>query len=85
MRLFAVPSRTRVRIHSGGMRWCDHRSEETMYKGVIFEATTTNCYCYYKGAKRRLLINPDIKTPDGIGIWQSDKQCEIVAAHRLPK
>lgn len=76
MRLFSVPPGRRVRITSKLIRWIEHQSEQTVAEGITWEGTTTNRYCFYKGAERRLIIRHTIPWP--AGIWQKDTNCEII-------
>lgn len=77
MRLFEIPPGQRVRVTSKLIRWVEHQSEQILGENITWEGTTTDRYCYYKAAERRLLIQHTVDWPE-FGIWQKDCECEIV-------
>ncbi len=77
MRLFAVPSGTRVRITSRLIRWAEGSAEISIAENIVWEGTTTDRYYYYKGARRRLIVNHTVNWPE-LGIWQKDCDCETI-------
>lgn len=78
MRLFQVPDKTRVRFTSKLIRWVEHRYQRTVAEDVTWEGTTTDRYFYYKGERRRLIVNHTVDFWDEYGIWQRDTECEII-------
>lgn len=77
MRLFDVPAQTRVRVVSKVIRWVERGSEQIVGQELTWEGTTTDSYYYFKGCRRRLLINHTIGVNE-FGIWQADVECEII-------
>ena len=77
MRLFQVSDGQRVRLTSKLIRWVEHHSIRKVGVGVTWEGTTTDKYFFYKGEKRRLLVDHTVNWPE-YGIWQKDTECEII-------
>jgi hypothetical protein len=80
MRLFKAPDKTRVRITSRLIRWVEHGAERPIAEEVTWEGTVTDRYYYYKGARRRLVVNHTVEFWDEYGVWQKDCECEIIPA-----
>jgi hypothetical protein len=85
MKLFDAPNRCRVKLTSKLVRWIDHHKEHVVAENVQFEADTTGKYFYYKGARRRLLINHSVTFWPEYGIWARDTHVEIVASPSATK
>lgn len=78
MRLFEVPSQTRVKITSKLIRWVEHGSEQVVGEMIVWEGITTGSYFHFKSQRRRLLVNHTIDI-DEFGIWQADCECEVIS------
>lgn len=76
MRLFTIPEGQRVRVTSRLIRWVEHGSESRVAEDVTWEGTTTNRYFYYKGYRRRLIIDHTLNWPE-YGVWQKDIEVEL--------
>lgn len=77
MKLFTIPSGRRVRI-KGTIRWIEHQTERLIAEEGVFEATTTNRYQFFRGVRRRMLINHNIPRWQRECVWQSDKEVELL-------
>lgn len=80
MELFDVPPNCRVKLTAKLIRWVDHRAEHNLGEHITFEATTTDRYFTYKGARRRLLIDHTLNYVKEYGIWQKNTDCEVIHA-----
>ena len=77
MRLFDVANGRRVRITSRLVQWIEGSAEFQVAENLSWEGVTTDRYFFYKGARRRLLVNHTVPWPE-YGIWQRDCECEIL-------
>jgi hypothetical protein len=75
-KLFDVPNGVRVRIKSKLIKWIEGRKETIIGSDLYYEAETTNRFEYYKGKRRRLLVNHNLDFWYRYGIWQIDTTCE---------
>lgn len=78
MQLFDVAAGKRVRITSRLIRWIERGVVSTLAENVTWEGTTTDRYFFYKGARRRLLVDHTAGFWQEYGIWQRDTTCEII-------
>lgn len=78
MTLFEVEAGRRVRLTSKTIRWSEHSSVLAVADNLTWEGTTTDRYFFYKGARRRLLVDHTIEAWDEYGVWQRDTTCEII-------
>ncbi len=78
MKLFNVADGQRVRVRARHLRWVDHRRQREVAKDITFEAITTKRYIYFRGAHRRLLINHTIPVFGAFGVWQANKEVELI-------
>ena len=76
--MFDVPPKTKVRIKAKLVRWMEGGQEKVLGRDVIWEGETTNKFYTAYGARRRLLINHNLKSWHHMGIWQSNVECEIM-------
>ena len=79
MNLFDVPAGVRVRVKAKHLRWIDRRRHREVAKDITFEAITTNKYVHFQGTHRRLLINHTIPVFGAFGVWQSNKEVELLS------
>jgi hypothetical protein len=77
MRLFQIPEGQRVRITSKLIRWVEYGSEQLVGDETTWEGTTTDRYFFYKGFKRRLIVDHTVEW-DEYGIWQKDTEAVTI-------
>jgi hypothetical protein len=76
MRLFEVDNDHRVRIKSNVVTYQDELADTVLGRDVVWEGTTTDYYCHYRGAMRRLIRDPNIKFHYNNHVWSRDLECE---------
>ena len=77
MRLFQIPDGQRVRITSKLIRWVEHGKEYLLNEETTWDGTTTKHYYFYKGCKRRLIVDHTVEW-DEYGIWQRDTEAVTI-------
>ena len=78
-RVFDVASGKRIRVYGKLIRWIEHGREIKVTSNTFWEGTTTGRYFTHRGVRRRLIVNHTIECSfSTYGIWQMDKECELV-------
>ena len=76
--LFDLPANTRIRITSTTVLWLERGTKRKVDENVTWEGTTTDVYYTHQGVRRRLIVNHTLDQWRDHGIWQRDKECEVL-------